>query len=50
MTFDGSHLTSRRTEIASDRAPRRLGIPLIPALLSALAILNVVSVVMALMD
>ena len=49
MTFDGSHLTSR-TENAGDRAPRRIGIPLIPTLLGALAILNVASVVLVLME
>ncbi|MGO4523530.1 hypothetical protein AB4097_01565 [Microvirga sp. 2MCAF35] len=49
MAFNGYHLTSR-TDIARDRAPRRLGIPLLPALLGALAVVNVASVIMVLME
>jgi len=49
MVFDGSHLTFR-ARITSDRAPRRLGIPWVPAFLGVLAVLNVASVIMVLME
>jgi len=49
MAFNGYHLTSR-TGNAKERAPRRFGIPLIPALLGALAVVNVASVIMVLME
>jgi hypothetical protein len=38
------------TEVARDRAMRPFGIPVIPTLLGALAVLNVASVVMVLME
>ncbi|EIM25639.1 hypothetical protein MicloDRAFT_00063660 [Microvirga lotononidis] len=49
MTFDGSHRTSI-SRISHDRAPRRFGLPLVPTLLGALAIMNVASVVLVLME
>ncbi|QRM31122.1 hypothetical protein [Microvirga sp. VF16] len=49
MAIKGSHLKSH-TEAACDRAARRLGIPLVPTLLGALAVVNVASVVMVLME
>ena len=49
MAIKNSHRESR-AEAACGRAPWRLGIPLFPTLLGALAILNVASVVMVLME
>ncbi|WP_153885309.1 hypothetical protein [Microvirga tunisiensis] len=49
MAIKNSHLESR-TEAACDRAAWRLGIPLFPTLLGVLAILNVASVVLVLME
>jgi len=49
MVCECSHLTSY-SENAHDKAPRRLGIPLVPTLLGALAVLNVASVIMVLME
>jgi hypothetical protein len=49
MAIKDSHLESS-TEVACDRAAWRLGIPLFPTLLGVLAILNVASVVLVLME
>jgi hypothetical protein len=49
MAIKESHLESL-TEAACDRASWRLRLPLFPTLLGALAILNIASVVMVLME
>jgi len=49
MAFTRSHLKSH-TDAVCDRAMRRLGFPVVPTLLGALAVLNVASVVMVLME
>ncbi|MBO1904772.1 hypothetical protein KHP60_20440 [Microvirga sp. 3-52] len=49
MAIKDSHLESR-TEAACDRVAWRPGIPWFPTLLGALAVLNVASVVMVLME
>jgi hypothetical protein len=49
MATKGSHLKSH-TEAVCDQAVQRLGIPLVPTLLGALAIANVASVVLVLME
>jgi hypothetical protein len=49
MAIKGSHLKSR-TEVACDAPALRLYIPLVPTLLGALAVINVASVVMVLIE
>ena len=49
MAIKRSHLTSCEAA-ARDGLARRLGLPVVPTLLGALAILNVASVVMVLME
>lgn len=49
MAIKRSHLKSH-TGTACEQSMRRLGIPVVPTLLGALAILNVASVVMFLME
>jgi|UPI0004B5804F hypothetical protein len=49
MATKRSHLESH-TEAVCDKAVGRFGIPVVPTLLGALAVLNVASVVMVLME
>ncbi len=49
MAIKRSHLTTCEAA-CHDGGARRLGLPVIPALLGALAVLNVASVVMVLME
>lgn len=49
MAITGSHLESR-TEVVCDVPASRLYIPLVPTLLGALAVINVASVIMVLME
>ena len=49
MAIKRSHLICQN-EAACDGTVRRLGVPMIPALLGVLAVLNVASVVMVLME
>jgi len=49
MAFTRSHLKSP-TDAICDQSMRRLGIPVVPTLLGVLAVLNVASVVMFLIE
>jgi hypothetical protein len=49
MTPKGSHLESRAEAIGDGKA-RRISIPLVPTLLGALAVVNVASVVLVLIE
>ena len=45
-----SHLRSRMAPLFDDRPPTRLLLPIIPTLIGTLAVLNITSVVLALIE
>ncbi len=46
----GSHLRPRTAPLFDDRPPTRLCLPVIPTLIGTLALLNIASVVLALIE
>ncbi len=50
MTINGSHPNARSGSTHDDGDARRICIPLIPTLLGALAVMNIASVIMVLIE